>query len=181
VAVEHASSDVVVTVRAAILVRVNWSAFAAALRARGWTVETREPPVRRTPAVLRRYPRLPADFLEMLATFRRVHHSDETRWFTMLEDYEGTSGLAFAWDEWERLELDAVPEERDSIEQFWSRFCPFAADVRGDYAFLALDTADGRIVGGYAPDFQDVGPVAPSLRDLLEGVSASTLDLDLLR
>jgi hypothetical protein len=160
---------------------VNWNDFAAALRKRGWIVDVREPPVLRVPKVLRRYPRLPDEFTDMLARFRLVAHSDQARWFTMLEDYDGTSGLAFAWDEWERLELAAVPEEREAISRFWSRHCPFSTDIRGDYSFLAIDTTSGHVVDGVGPDFEAVTPIASSLLELVEGISASTLDLQLLR
>jgi len=88
-------------------------------------------------------------------------------------DYEGMSGAAFRWDEWERLSLDAACDDAKFITEiraFWDCHFPFLFSVHSGYAYHAICTAAdqfGHVVEGYEPLFEEALPVADSFESFL--------------
>src|SRR5437773_1305481 len=80
----------------------------------------------------------------------------------------GTSGLAFDWNEFETMDLESAEGDElalGEIREFWDHYLPFIMSVSGDYAYLALCVSGddyGSVVDGYASDFEGVTKVAAS-------------------
>ena len=98
-------------------------------------------------AVLSAYEPLPAAFLEFIQKFKSVISGDEKRFFLCVDDYSGESGLAFKWNEFELISLEAANGDEDwtnDIRSWWKTKIPFYMSVDGEYSFYAIDTEDRR-------------------------------------
>ena len=144
------------------------------LRERGWRVEEQPGQAfRLPPALASRYPRLPASLVEFLSGLTRCADASETTWFLCQKDYEGTSGSAFAWDEWEQMSLSAAGGDAKfnaEIRAFWDTHFPFLLSVHSGYAFHAVCTAKdrfGQVVEGCEPEFEETSAIAGSFEDFL--------------
>ena len=153
---------------------MNRAAIITQLREQGWTVEAHEGQSFRLPAIIAaRYPRLPASLAEFLSGLKQCVDSSQTTWFLCQCDYEGTSGSAFRWDEWEQLSLDAADGDAgfsSEIRAFWDSHFPFLFSVHSGYAYHAVCTAAdhfGQVVEGYEPAFEEVVPVADSFESFI--------------
>jgi hypothetical protein len=142
----------------------------------GWDVR-RAPERRALPQFIRdRYPAIPEMAAAFIEGIDACVRPDETTWFLTCADFAGQSDIAFAWNEWEKLCLDGANEQAArETRQFWDNHFPILHFVGGDYAYLAIDVAQGSpgfgsIVRGYAPDFEGTTQVAPSFADLLREV-----------
>ena len=176
-----------------------------ALVAAGWTVRERAPDAALTaaelwPAELRaRYPNVPASLTEFLARIDQCENSAETAWFLTAVDYAGKSDSAWAWNEWERQELETFAEdekETTAIREFWNSYLPFFLDVGGDYAYFAIrvtepapkkkpllwflreepDPPRGAVVYGADVDLRGVSIVAASFPEFLEHLTTVLRD-----
>lgn len=132
-------------------------------------------------AVLSAYGPLPCAFLEFLKKYKSVISGDETKFFLCLDDYSGESGLAFKWDEFELISLEAASGDEDwtnDIRSWWKTKIPFYMSVNGEYAFFAIDTEDnGAIVSGYEPEFEEADKVADSVEDFMSKVMGGDIEL----
>lgn len=144
------------------------------LREQGWTVQEQAGDRFRLPSVIAaRYPRLPNSLVEFLSGLTQCVDSSQTTWFLCQSDYEGTSGSAFRWDEWEKLSLDAADGDDGfitDIRAFWDSHFPFMFSVHSGYAYRAVCTvgeAFGQVVEGYEPLFEEASPVADSFESFL--------------
>src|SRR5688572_19191223 len=81
------------------------------LKDKGWHVRSSLSPVQLPDDVAQRYPVLPQDYREFLRQVEACISPDETVWFLCVSDFRGTSESAFAWNEWERISLDAAEED----------------------------------------------------------------------
>jgi hypothetical protein len=153
---------------------MNRAAIITHLREQGWTVEAQEGQSFRLPATIAaRYPRLPDSLVEFLSGLKQCADASKTTWFLCQSDYEGTSGSAFRWDEWERLSLDAARGDAGYISEiraFWDSHFPVLFSVHSGYAFHAVCTASGRfgqVVEGHEPEFEEVLPIADSFESFI--------------
>jgi hypothetical protein len=153
---------------------MNRAAAISQLREQGWTVEDRVGQAFRLPtATAARYPRLPDSLVEFLSGLTQCVDGSQTTWFLCQSDYEGTSGAAFRWDEWEQLSLDAARGDAKLITEiraFWDCHFPFLFSVHSGYAYHAVCTADdrfGKVVEGYEPEFEEALPVADSFESFM--------------
>jgi hypothetical protein len=153
---------------------MNRAAIITHLREQGWTVEAQAGQPFRLPATIAaRYPKLPDSLVEFLSGLKQCVDRSQTTWFLCQSDYEGTSGYAFRWDEWEKLSLDAARGDADWISEiraFWDSHFPFLFSVHSGYAYHAVCTATdkfGQVVKGYEPEFEQVSPVADSFEDFI--------------
>ena len=128
-----------------------------ALASAGWTVRERTPdavlpPEDVWPAALRdRYPNIPAALTEFVSRVEACLKADETAWFLTAADYAGTSDFAFAWNEWERMELEWSEERGDAdeaakVREFWNAYLPFYSDVSGEYTYFAVRVTEPKPV-----------------------------------
>jgi len=92
---------------------------------------------------VRRYPAIPASLTDFMARVETCINRDETSWFLNSADYAGTGDSAYAWNEWEQMEVkwredDGDENEVAEIRKFWDAYLPFYLDVAGDYAYFAV-------------------------------------------
>lgn len=153
---------------------MNRAAVITQLREQGWTVEAQAGQPFRLPATIaNRYPRLPDSLVEFLSGLKQCVDRSQTTWFLCQCDYEGTSGSAFRWDEWEQLSLDSARGDADYIAEiraFWDSHFPILFSVHSGYAYHAVCTASdrfGQVVEGFEPAFEEVLPVADSFESFI--------------
>lgn len=142
------------------------------LREAGWTVELLPVRAPMPDSLVARYPWMPAEYRDLAERAASIVSSDERAWILTVEDFAGRSASAFAWNEWERLSLDAADQSRDAnwkrrIEDFWNQHLPFLMSVAGDYAYLAFEKSQCGVVGGHGPDFEETSRVTVSLGEVI--------------
>ena len=144
------------------------------LEKQGWKVAKRSGRSLRLPIeVVVRYPKLPPTLTEFLGGLSSCENQTQTAWFLCEADYDGTSGAAFRWDEWERISLEAAEDDAglvDAVREFWNEHLPFLLSVRDGYAYFAVRTAAdgfGQVVTGCEPEFEEVSPVAGTFEEFL--------------
>jgi len=147
-----------------------------ALGRRGWTVRratgSRE---LLPPAVASRYASLPAEVLRFLSALDVCCSPDGTAWFLTAEDFARTAESGFRWNENEIMSLEAAksdPAWQLEIRAFWDRHFPVMLAVHSDYDYLAVSLADGSVVHGFAPEFEDASPIAGSFAEFLSALEA---------
>ena len=132
-------------------------------------------------AILSAYGPLSAAFLEFLQKCKRVISGDDTRFFLCLDDYSGESDLAFKWNEFELISLEAAEgdtEWTNDIRSWWKTKIPFYISVDGEYSFYAINTEDnGAILSGYEPEFEEADKVAEDFEDFLSKVLSGDIVL----
>ena len=132
-------------------------------------------------AVLSAYEPLPVAFIEFIQKFKSVISGDEKRFFLCADDYSGESGLAFKWNEFELISLEAANGDEDwtnDIRSWWKTKIPFYMSVDGEYSFYAIDTEDnGAILSGYEPEFEEADKVADSFEDFMSKVLSGDIVL----
>jgi hypothetical protein len=167
------------------------------LVAAGWKVRERDPHSALTatelwPAELRaRYPNVPSALTEFLGRIDHCMNASETAWFLTAADYAGTSDSVWAWNEWERQELETFASDekvKAEVREFWKAYLPFYLDVGGDYAYFAVRVTEppprkpallpflreppepprGAVVYGADVDLRGVSVVAASFPEFLE-------------
>lgn len=115
----------------------------------GWTVRVRSenailPADLVWPETLRaRYPTIPAALTDFVARVEACVKPDETAWFLTADDFAERSDAAFAWHEWERMDLSRLTEDGDSegvprVKSFWDSYLPFYLDVASEYSYFAV-------------------------------------------
>lgn len=144
---------------------MDFTTTISALRRAGWGFE---PPLDEQRPVPRSLLGFPAAFGAWTVAFSRLANADDTVWFLSVEDYRGTADSAFAWNEFEKLSLDAAvdPEQTAAVAAFWAGHLPVLLSVGGDYEYLAI-RSDGRIVHGGGPEFEETSVVADDFEALL--------------
>lgn len=150
----------------------NLRGLLAGITSKGWTVDIKTTPQPSTPEVITlRYGSLPQQFASFLSSVQKCINKPDTAWILCDVDYAGRSDRAFTWNEFENISLEAFAADGDDtseIEQFWDAHLPVAMSVGSHYAYLALRMADGKVVYGEEPEFEEAKVVAGSFYELLE-------------
>lgn len=153
---------------------MNRKEIIARLREQGWNVEVQQADRVRWPAsIAARHPVLPAALSNFLAGLTLCVDATQTTWFLCECDYNGESGAAFHWDEWEQMSLAASAGDEQATAQvlaFWDAHLPFMLSVRDGYSYWAIRTVSdgfGKVVTGREPEFEQVSDVADSFEDFL--------------
>jgi hypothetical protein len=139
----------------------------------GWTIEKQAAPRALSADILHRYNWIPEDLSDFICETKKVCSPNIKSWFLTSEDFNGTSGLAFAWNAWEILTLDSARKSRDeqwaaSIRSFWDEHFPIFISVKGEYAYFAIEKGTLKIVNGIEPVFEETVFVTDSFADLLK-------------
>lgn len=123
-------------------------------------------------AFLKRYPTLPADFMDFLYTYSLVTNVDDTTWFTCISDFNGeVLDGAFPWNEFELQSLAVFEgdlENQRFIQSFWDAHLPIVLSVKGAYSFFALGVSEdnfGKVYFGEEPEYEEVVIVADSFTE----------------
>lgn len=158
------------------------------LRRRGWEVRETDGSRALLPAELCvRYGDVPPAMRMLLGAVDRCARADGQAWFITGADYHGVSDTAFAWNEVEVMSRDAADGDAAGqlvVSRFWDAHIPFMLATHSDYDYLAVRVADGAVVHGYAPEWEEAALVAPNfdaflerLRGHLDGVGDPTLEV----
>lgn len=94
-------------------------------------------------ALRRRYPAIPPALTDFVARVEACVKPDETAWFLTADDFAERSDSAFAWNEWERMDVSRLAGQGDSegvlrVKAFWDSYLPFYLDVRSEYSYFAV-------------------------------------------
>jgi hypothetical protein len=132
----------------------------------GWSVKQRRTGVLKLDTgVSSRYPSLPREYVEFLGGFDLCVNRGETAWFLSESDFNGTSGSAFKWNEFELQEAEAAQGDgrwQSEVRAFWDRHLPILISVTDGYSYLAIETESGHVVHGREPEYEDVVMVSSS-------------------
>lgn len=149
--------------------------FVAFLEQNGWIISKNE---NRgdisSNEILKKYSDLPAEFVELIESYSCISSADDTTWFLCANDYDPKSDVAFKWNEFENLSLEAAEGDavwQKEIEEWWQDKLPIVMSVGSGYSYYAIDTGNGgKIINGYEPEFEEADVVAESFADLMEQV-----------
>lgn len=145
----------------------------------GWKVElATSGNVELAEAFRRRYASIPESYMMFLRRVASCANANDTVWFLCAGDYNGTSQSAWAWNEFEKMGLEAAEDEKESarLVEFWSSHLPFMYSVGGDYAYLGFRMTGpsfGSVVDGYDIELTTVSDVAASFEDFVRLHSAA--------
>jgi hypothetical protein len=143
------------------------------LRKLGWRINA-SPARRALPgAVTDRYPWMPTDYRALVEEMAMVCSPDEKAWFLTEADFAGTSGSAYAWNEWEQQSLEAAGSDeawKAAIVSFWDNHLSILFSTRSGYAFFALEKDGLGVVYGEEPEYEETTPIAGSLTEFLRMV-----------
>jgi hypothetical protein len=140
------------------------------LKRAGWTVKLHREAHALPVEVKARYAWLPEDVERFLGGVEAIVSPEEKAWLLGYSDYAGSSSSAFAWDEFERLSLNAADQDLEwvsRIRQFWDFHFPVMLSVKSGYAYFAIRRPDLCIVGGEEPEFEEAKSVAASFHQFL--------------
>jgi hypothetical protein len=151
--------------------------FTAALSA-GWDLQLREESeaVEVPPHIRARYATLPRVYVEFLHRVERCISPDRQTWLLTVADFDGSSGSAFKWNEFELMSLEATakyPRIAASVALFWSGHIPVMMSVRAGYEVYSIRLVDGCVVNGVEPDFEDALVAFPDFVSLLRHAFAT--------
>ena len=123
--------------------------------------------------ILNKYSHLPKKFVSILEDYQYISSKDDTTWFICGEDYLDNSDDAFKWNEFERMSLEIAEGDEvwsKKIKEWWSDKLPFIMSVNGAYSYYAIDfgNAEGAIIMGQEPEFEEACVVAKNFDDFLE-------------
>jgi len=152
------------------------------LRQEGWKIELKDQPsLNLNPEFLQRFPNLTSDHRVFLERVRSAVSPDEKAWLLCEDDYNGLTEVAFAWNCWEQMSLEAAEgdiEFAQSVRNFWSAHIPVLHSVKSHYAYLAIGVEGsnaGQIFYGNEPEFEEATYFCESFPALLEGLSGGNL------
>lgn len=130
---------------------------------------------------LSRYKELPNDYLGFLKVVKQCITPNEKTWFLCEDEYNNRSDIAFKWNEFELLSLEAAMGDdiwKSEITAWWDNYLPIVMSVNGGYSFYAIDLTNeiGAIVRGYEPEFEEVEKVANNLEDFFELIMSNSIE-----
>ena len=144
-----------------------------ALQRAGWTVKLASSPRPLPPEIAARHPNPAPLAVEFFTHVDHCVSDNEGRWLLAAEDFAGTAGKGFRWDEFEQMTLDGAEGKLASATHaFWDGHLPVLLVVDADYEFLALGTDRGskhfgKVVWAELVDFEFPLVEAESYEDLL--------------
>lgn len=153
---------------------INWA------EKNGWEIQRRQNVEVNLPDnVTTRYHKVPDGFLEFLKRVNVCITPDEKSWLICMNEYCGTSDLAFSWDEIEKMSLvEGDDDYNEPIIEFWNKHIPIALSVRNGYAYYALDIGNdfGSVVYSYEPEFEETEKVASSFYEFLDMIMTNNIE-----
>jgi len=112
-------------------------------------------------SIVSRYKEIPQGYLEFLKNIKQCIAPSEKTWFICENEYNNNSDVAFKWNEFELLSLEAAENDKEwraKIISWWDKHLPIVMSVHGGYSFYAINLTGntGSIVQGFEPEFEEV-------------------------
>ena len=114
---------------------------------------------------------IPHEIAALCSQYSALRNPDETIWLYSIQDYAGFSDSGFEWDFFEKSSLECAldAQQKRAVQIFWREHVPFGASVADGYAYLAYRWADGAIVMGSEPEYENSAEwIADSLTAFFE-------------
>ena len=132
--------------------------------------------------ILSRYKEIPNEYLELLKMVKQLTSPSEKTWFICEDEYNNKSDIAFKWNEFEALSLEAAGDDDEwkmEIISWWDNHLPIVMSVDGGYSFYAIDLCNdkGSIVKGYEPEFEEVVKVANDIEEFFNLIMLYKIDI----
>ncbi|MCP4601337.1 MAG: SMI1/KNR4 family protein [Proteobacteria bacterium] len=159
---------------------MKFEKFVDELVAAGWKLEVEPSPLDLPKSILARYPALPEAINDFICSLKLLANPSETAWFLTGADFNGQSESAFAWDEFERLSVEAAdgdPQLLSEIHEFWDGHIPLMLSVKTGYSYFALRVRgqdSGCVVHGFEPEFEDAAAESDSFEGFLSILAQAT-------
>jgi len=133
-------------------------------------------------SIISRYKEIPPNYVEFLKRVKQCIAPNEKTWFICEDEYNNNSNIAFKWNEFELLSLEAAENDKEwktEIVSWWDKHLPIVMSVDEGYSFYAIDLNDniGSIVQGFEPEFEEVEKIANNIEDFLELIITGTIEL----
>ncbi|GKU77212.1 SMI1/KNR4 family protein [Paenibacillus sp. L3-i20] len=132
-------------------------------------------------SIISRYKEIPHDYLDFLSRIEKCVAPNEMTWFICENEFNNRSDIAFKWNEYELLSLEAAMDDdswRAEITTWWNNYMPIVMSVDGGYSFYAIDVTNdkGAIVRGYEPEFEEVEKVSNTLEEFFDLMMSSAIE-----
>jgi len=132
-------------------------------------------------SVISRYKEIPNEYLEFLSVVEKCITPNEKTWFICENEFNNSSAIAFKWNEYELLSLEAARDDyiwKSEISAWWDNYLPIVMSVDGGYSFYAIDLTEdrGAIVRGYEPEFEEVEKIANTLEEFFVWIMTNSAE-----
>ncbi|MBP1994679.1 SMI1/KNR4 family protein [Paenibacillus eucommiae] len=132
-------------------------------------------------SIISRYKGIPNEYLDFLSVVEKCITPNEKTWFICEDEFNNSSDIAFKWNEYELLSLEAAMDDyiwKSEITTWWDNHLPIVMSVDGGYSFYAIDLTNdrGAIVRGYEPEFEEVEKVASTLEQFFELIMSNSIE-----
>jgi hypothetical protein len=131
-------------------------------------------------SITSRYKEIPNEYLDFLCAVKQCITPNEKTWFICEDEFNNSSDIAFKWNEYELLSLEAAMDDdswKSEITTWWDGYLPIVMSVDDGYSFYAIDLTNdkGAIVRGSEPEFEEVEKVANTLVEFFELIMAKSI------
>ncbi len=156
---------------------INWT------KINNWDISLKENPgLGLNNSITTRYKDIPQGYKDFLYNVKHCIAPSEKSWFLCEDEYNDNSDIAFRWNEFELLSLEAATNDNiweSEIISWWDKHFPIFMSVDGAYSFYAIDLANniGSIVQGVEPEFEEVEEIASSINDFFELIIKGKIQL----
>lgn len=129
-----------------------------------------------------KYESIPDEYIEFLKSVKRLISPSKKTWFLCEDEYNNNSDIAFKWNEFELLSIEAAGDDDIWIEEitlWWKNFLPIVLSVDKGYSFYAIDLSNskGAIVKGHEPEFEEVEKIANSIEEFFDLIMSNKIDI----
>ncbi|WP_333651506.1 SMI1/KNR4 family protein [Lacrimispora sp.] len=161
----------------------KYSEFISWAKDNGWDITFKsESGLELADNIISRYKEIPQSYVEFLKGIKQCIAPSEKTWFICEDEYNNNSNIAFKWNEFELLSLEAAENDKEwktEIVSWWDKHLPIVMSVDEGYSFYAIDLNDniGSIVQGFEPEFEEVEKIANNIEDFFELIITGTIEL----
>jgi hypothetical protein len=147
------------------------------IEAGGFVVTRRETPKELPAELLKRYEKIPFEYLTFLKQFGQITNKEDTAWFNSIEDFYGETESDFKWNAFELMSLEWLEDDKEELENikiFWDNHIPILMSVT-EYEYLAICLKRdrfGEIVHGVEPEFEETTKVCDNFEQLMTLIKA---------
>lgn len=127
--------------------------------------------------VLARYSFVDKSYLKFLSIIKRAVNETKNMWFNCYDEFIGNSDIAFKWNEFETISLEAAEDDlnwQKDIRLFWDNHLPIIMSVADTYSYYAMNL-NGKIVFGMEPEFEEVKIIANSFEEFINKIMTNKI------